>query len=111
MSIEHIMPSSKTKWASYIKAKHNFKSDDELTEFHSKYRNYLGNQILLPLPKNRTLSNKSFADKKEAYRQSGYKITNRIVLKYNDWTEKEILETQNEYRDKLIQVLDIQKLV
>lgn len=111
VSVEHIMPSSKSKWANYIKEKHNFTSDDELTEFHSKYRNYLGNQVLLPLPKNRKLSNKPFADKKEVYRESGYKITNRVVTKYSDWTEKEILETQKEYRDKLIQALDIQKLL
>ena len=109
VSVEHIMPSSKTKWIDYIKEKHGF-SDEELVDFHKKFKNYLGNQVLLSLPKNRTLSNKPFDEKKLVYTDSGYKITSRIS-NYDSWTEKEILETQEEYKNKLIQALDIEKLI
>lgn len=110
VSVEHIMPASKKKWADYIKEKNNLSTENDLLEFHTRYRNYLGNQTLLPLPKNKSLSNKPFDEKKIVYGQSTYKIANRIA-EYSDWTEKEILATQEEYKKKLIEVLDIEKMI
>ena len=109
-SVEHIMPTSKTHWKDYIMDKEGLATEDEFIAFHSKYKNYLGNQTLLTLPKNQSVSNKPFIEKKAKYIEQGYHMTQEIAQSH-EWTSKEILETQERYKNHLMKLLDLQTIL
>ena len=56
----------------------------------------LGNLTLLGGTKNRSLSNKPFAEKKQAFRESRLKI-NAMLAKYEKWTPAEALSRQADF--------------
>jgi hypothetical protein len=105
VTVEHVMPMSKKQWADYIKKENNLSTDTEVTEFHKDYKNYLGNQVLLPGKKNTKVSNKPFADKKTEYAATTYQITKRIAT-FQKWTKDEIEANQAVYAKKVIEALD-----
>lgn len=55
----------------------------------------VGNMVLLKANQNRDIGNKSFAEKKIVYKDSGYFTTKRIA-EYENWGLKEIRERQTE---------------
>ena len=105
VSVEHIMPGSRTKWEKYIKEKNNLEDDDDVKRFHTKYHKYLGNQTLLNIPDNSKNNNNPYTDKLIQYGSSGYEITKRIKDKYVEWNEESILNNQKYYAEKLEKIL------
>src|ERR1700674_133389 len=55
----------------------------------------LGNMVLIRANQNRELGNLPFADKREAFKDSGYSVTNEVA-KYPKWTMTEIRVRQAE---------------
>ena len=78
--IEHIMPEDASQW-----------NVDE--ETHETYLWRLGNLMLLSGSINSSISNKVFAEKKDAYTDSKIE-PNALVSKENDWTITEIEKRQ-----------------
>lgn len=82
LSVEHIMPQTLTnEW--------NIDLGNNSYEIHRIYLNTIGNLTLTNY--NSEISNKSFLDKKEYYKNSNINIT-RNIQKYDKWTDKEILD-------------------
>lgn len=108
VTVEHIMPKSIKLWKNYIMKNHGYKNESAVNEMHEKNLTLLGNQTLLTDTKNKKISNKSFDEKKEIYAKDGHKITN--MLKYIDkWTEKSIQARQEKFKNKLLDILDLEK--
>ena len=86
IEVEHVMPISRNNWDNI---------DDE-----SYYNNIerLGNKTLLTQEWNKELSNNTYQDKKELYREENLKITNGnyefSVLNYEEWTSESINNRQ-----------------
>jgi len=79
-TVEHIMPQNLSdQWIQYLNQKNDITFD--------LYKHRLGNLTLTK--ENSKLSNNVFADKVKDYEESNYKITRQLV-KYKDWTSKEI---------------------
>lgn len=78
--IEHIMPQDNSKW----------RVDEET---HENYLWRLGNLALLNGPKNISISNDSFENKKEAYRASRVR-PNEEICRYTSWGPEQIEERQ-----------------
>lgn len=94
LSIEHIMPQTLTpKWRIDL-GKHAAK-------IHETYLHRLGNLTLTGY--NSEMSNHSFEEKKEIYKESNLKI-NRDIAKYDNWTEKEIIMRGEELFEKIIEI-------
>ena len=82
LTVEHIMPQTLTnEW--------NIEIGRNAHEIHRVYKDTIGNLTLTNY--NSEISNKSFIEKKEFYKESNIKIT-RDISQYGSWTEKEILK-------------------
>lgn len=82
MTIEHIMPNKLTSiWSLEL--------GNEAVLDHTLYKDVLGNLTLTNY--NSELSNKSFEDKKDYYKDSNIKIT-RDITKYSNWNKESIHE-------------------
>ena len=93
VNIEHIMPKriSKKAWPDINPA------------IHDKYLWRLGNLILLDDGINKKISNKSFKDKKIEYQKSLIKPNSELV-KYDEWTPKQIEDRQKELADIALKI-------
>ena len=86
IEVEHVMPISRNNWDNI---------DNE-----SYYNNIerLGNKTLLTQEWNKELSNNTYQDKKELYREENLKITNGnyefSLLNYEEWTSESINNRQ-----------------
>jgi hypothetical protein len=86
LSVEHILPKKPgTKWSQKMR------KDDFLREFSNR----IGNLTILTEPMNRECQSREFVFKRDIYKDSRYKITQKICT-YSDWTEDTILARQNE---------------
>lgn len=83
-NIEHIFPqNAPDDWGDFTHEEADF----------MLYR--LGNMTLLSSADNRALGNKSYAEKRELYKQSQFKITQEIAERYSDWNPENIEKWQN----------------
>lgn len=83
-NIEHVLPRNPgSNWPQF---------SDELVEASM---NRLGNMTLLNSGPNRDLQNESYAQKREVYRTSNFKITQDIASQNNEWTAERISTRQS----------------
>lgn len=80
--LEHIMPKQKGKW--------NISKEE-----HQSNLNKLGNMTLLLDEFNKSVSNKSFNEKKEMYKKSDIVIT-KDLIKFKEWNIGTIIKRQKE---------------
>lgn len=82
-TIEHILPERQDEaWENFT---------DEQAE-RCIYQ--IGNMTLLEAAINRDAGNKSYAEKKELYKQSGIEITKKVAEEHNEWTPERIASRQ-----------------
>ena len=82
INLEHILPRRpKENWPTF--------NDDERT----MYTNRLGNQGLMQASENSALGSAGFSEKKEAYKDSPYKLTSQIA-EFDDWSPTTVVERQ-----------------
>jgi hypothetical protein len=85
--VEHIFPQKPdTKWVK------SFEADGD----HETFRDRLGNLTLLAGAKNRSASNKAFADKVKLYKKSELNLTSAIPGRYKKWTADAVTKRQRE---------------
>jgi hypothetical protein len=82
VTLEHVMP---------FEATANWRVDPDVGQSAQKY---IGNMVLLREPVNRDLGNKSWADKKAIFAQSGYFLTKMMCEYGDDWELDEIRDRQ-----------------
>lgn len=86
-TIEHILPENfSSEWNSLF---------DQQAE---KYVYRLGNYTLLEDKLNRSCSNNSYAEKKEKYQKSSYKLSNEICIK-EEWNARTLSQYQSKLAD------------
>lgn len=96
LTIEHIMPQTlDSKWKKDL----NFGEINE--EEYEKHLHKLGNLTITA--DNSNISNKSFLEKKEKYKESILKI-NRKIADYNNWDFNKINDRTKELTEKAIQI-------
>jgi hypothetical protein len=81
ITLEHILP---------LNPAAEWESDSETAQATQRF---LGNMVLLRANQNRDVGNASFAEKREALKQSGYSVTNEVA-NYNRWGIDEIRDRQ-----------------
>jgi hypothetical protein len=81
ISLEHVLP---------INPSAEWDIDEETAQVAQRM---LGNMVLLRANQNREIGNASFAQKRNALKQSGYSITSEVV-EYEKWTLQEIRDRQ-----------------
>ena len=75
-------------------------------DIHEEYLWRIGNLTLLGAEYNRTVSNKTFKEKKKVYVKSNILITKEI-LKYNAWGKNEIENRQKILAEQALKVWNI----
>lgn len=107
--VEHIMPQKITEgseWEKYmINEKHKTTSID-IDEYHQENVNKLGNMTLLNKSRNRSLSNSSFASKKDNYRTDDLEITKQIA-KEPVWDDGTIANRQEYFLNFAKKIWDL----
>ncbi len=82
-SLEHVLPQSpQGGWEAF--------SDSDLENF--VYR--LGNMVMLETGDNRDLGNKLYAEKREVYRQSTLRLTQKLAEENEEWTPERVAAWQ-----------------
>jgi len=82
-SLEHVLPQSpQGGWEAF--------SDSDLENF--VYR--LGNMVMLETRDNRDLGNKLYAEKREVYRQSTLRLTQKLAEENEEWTPERVAAWQ-----------------
>jgi len=99
MSIEHILPQNPDdNWDNF--------SDNQIDE--AVWR--LGNLTLLSIKQNKNLSNLSYADKKDKYSESEYKLSQTITDKYEEWNLESIERRQKWLADQASSIWQLPQL-
>lgn len=111
VSVEHIMPKSRTEWKTYIDE--NNSTDLSATEFHDQYFSLLGNQTLLSRKKNTAASNRPFIDKQKEYYavETRYQMTKKLANHKEVWNGAAIKRRQAELTKIILEVIDLTRLV
>ena len=108
ISLEHIMPKSLRSAVEYLK---NHIPQDEHAIVHAQYKNRLGNLTLLSKKNNSSASSKIFSEKLKTYKEDNtYEITKKL-LEYKKWTPEEIKERQEIFAEKLVERVNLEKLL
>ena len=82
-TVEHVLPENPDEhWSTFT----------EQEQDRWIYR--LGNLTLLDATVNRALGNRAFADKRAAYRRSGFHITQKLAEEYESWTPQALRARQ-----------------
>jgi uncharacterized protein with ParB-like and HNH nuclease domain len=89
VDLEHIMPKKIDKWIS---------SDRSYIDIHKKFKDNIGNMVILSKKLNASIKNNIFASKKEKYDDSEINLVKEIKSK-EKWTDAEIKENARRYLD------------
>lgn len=92
LTLEHILPLNHEHW----EENEFFEGDNNTEEFHD-YVGRLGNLTLLHKKVNPGISDKNFADKKSAYKQSKLPINEKTVCTKTSWTAATIAEREDHF--------------
>ncbi len=121
VDIEHILPSKPDNMSL-----DRFKNENPGAEYY-EYVNRLGNLALLEEPLNRSIGNKSFAEKTSAYKKSKYYLTrsiseltefgvntsiNRIsrqLMSFDEWNTESIEQRQNMLTEIAMKIWQVEK--
>lgn len=93
LTLEHILPLNHSE---HWEENEFFEGDNNTEEFHD-YVGRLGNLTLLHKKVNPGISDKNFADKKSAYKQSKLPINEKTVCTKTSWTAATITEREDHF--------------
>ena len=83
LSLEHVMPKRLSEeWQEYL--------GDDIDELQRDYTNSLANLTLVGKEFNSEISNRSYAEKRELYRQSSVMLTRKLAVSYVDWRKEDM---------------------
>lgn len=92
LSLEHIMPQTLSKeWKQSL--------GDDAKEIHGVYLNSLANLTLVGKEINPEISNQIYKVKCFYYKESSFRLTRRLVKRYKDWKENDLLERGDDIAD------------
>lgn len=91
----------------HIQAYHDFKESERLKiwGFWGEEINSLGNLVVLDQETNRSIGNKPYAIKQNAYRESKYNSVKQIAVNYPSWDKTQALERKGILKKRILNYL------